>query len=46
MRRVSDSVRDGVGLAIPQPTEGQRIGGEIKAAFCHGAGALRKRIVS
>jgi hypothetical protein len=31
--RVSDCVRDGIRLAIPQPTERQRIGDQIDAAF-------------
>jgi hypothetical protein len=31
--RISDCVADCVWLAVPQPTEWQRIGDEIKAAF-------------
>ena len=31
--RLSDCIRDGIGFAIPQPTERQRIGNQIKAAF-------------
>ena len=31
MLRVSDCVGDGVRIAIPQPTEWQRIGNEIEA---------------
>jgi hypothetical protein len=34
--RVSDGVRDGVRLAVPQPTEWQRIGNQIDAAFIFG----------
>jgi hypothetical protein len=30
---VVDCVRDGIRLAIPQPTEWQRIGNQIDAAF-------------
>jgi len=33
MLRVSDCVRDSIRLAIPQPTEWQRIGNQIDAAF-------------
>ena len=33
MHRVSDCIREGVRFAMPQPTEWQRIGDEIKAAF-------------
>ena len=33
MRRVSDCVRDGIRLAIPQRTEWQRIGNQIDAAM-------------
>jgi hypothetical protein len=33
MLRVSDCVRDRIRLAIPQPTEWQRIGNQIDAAF-------------
>jgi len=30
---VTDCIRDGIGVAIPQPTEWQRIGNQINAAF-------------
>jgi hypothetical protein len=33
MLRISDSVRDGVWLAIPQAAKGQRIGNQIDAAM-------------
>jgi len=33
MLGISDCVRDGIRLAIPQPTEWQRIGNEIDTAF-------------
>jgi hypothetical protein len=33
VKRVADGVRDGIRLAIPQPTEWQRIGNQIDAAM-------------
>jgi hypothetical protein len=33
MLSVSDCIRDGIGIAIPQPTEWERIGNQINAAF-------------
>jgi hypothetical protein len=33
VHRVADCIRDGIGIAIPQPTKRQRIGNEIDAAF-------------
>jgi len=33
MHRVADCIRDGVWLAIPEPTEWQRIGNQIDAAI-------------
>jgi len=33
VRRVSDSIRDGIRLVIPQPTGAQRVGNQIDAAM-------------
>jgi hypothetical protein len=33
MLRVADCIRGGIWFAIPQPTEWQRIGNKINAAF-------------
>jgi hypothetical protein len=33
VNRVARCIRDGIGIAIPEPTEWQRIGNEINAAF-------------
>jgi len=33
MLRVADCIRDGIGIAVPQPTEWQHIGNEINTAF-------------
>jgi hypothetical protein len=39
---VSDRVRSGIRLGVPQPTEWQRIGNQIDAAMILNAGGLRK----
>ena len=33
MLRISECIRDGASIAIPQPTKWQRIGNQIDAAF-------------
>ena len=43
MRRVSDCIRDGIRLAIPQPTEWQRIGNQIGDAFIFARAAFVER---
>jgi hypothetical protein len=45
MLRVSDCVRDGIQLAIPQPTEWQRIGSQIDAGDDLCGGDSRKRVI-
>ena len=46
MLRVSDGIRDGVRLAVPQPTEWQRIGNQIDAAMIFCGGGFRKHLAS
>jgi len=45
LRVVADCVADRVWFAVPKPTEWQRIGNQIDAAFILVAGGLRKRVV-
>jgi len=46
MLRVADCVVGRIRPGIPEPTEWQRIGNQIDAAFVFAAGGLRKRVVS
>ena len=41
---VDDCVRDRFGLRLPEPTEGQRIGNEIKAAMIFARGGFHAAI--
>jgi hypothetical protein len=46
MLRVTDCIRDGIGIAIPQPTEWQRIGNQINAAFIFARADFANAILS
>ena len=46
MLRVADCIRNSVSIAIPEPTEQQRIGDQIDAAFITAGAGRQARLIS